>query len=392
MVMGNQGKARPRTRHLRAVILTMLALFVAACAPGPRGAPKRATAVSFAGGKTRAYDIAADQVVWDYAPKGYNLITGDPFGDVENTYVKRGYHRIGSRYIKSLYREYTDDTFTTLKPRPDKWSHLGLLGPVIQAEVGDLIVVHFKNNTPFPTSLHPHGVFYEKSSEGALYNDGTSGADKGDDAVPPGGTYTYTWSVPERAGPGPGDPSSVMWMYHGHTDEISDTYAGLVGPIIITRKGMANADGSPKDVDREVISMFEVSDENQSPWLQANIDKFAKDPRHTDPDDPDFQESNLMHSINGYVYGNGPMVTLHVGQRVRWYLMGMGTEVDIHTPHWHGNVVTTGMGMRTDVVELFPGTMQSADMDPDDQGIWLFHCHVNDHIRAGMLTRYEVVP
>jgi FtsP/CotA-like multicopper oxidase with cupredoxin domain len=24
-------------------------------------------------------------------------------------------------------------------------------------------------------------------------------------------------------------------------------------------------------------------------------------------------------------------------------------------------------------------------------GIWLFHCHVNDHIRAGMLTRYKVL-
>jgi len=26
----------------------------------------------------------------------------------------------------------------------------------------------------------------------------------------------------------------------------------------------------------------------------------------------------------------------------------------------------------------------------DDQGIWFFHYHVNDHIKAGMLTRYEV--
>jgi hephaestin len=33
-----------------------------------------------------------------------------------------------------------------------------------------------------------------------------------------------------------------------------------------------------------------------------------------------------------------------------------------------------------------------ADMEPDDAGTWLFHCHVNDHIRAGMLTRYRVLP
>jgi Multicopper oxidase len=28
---------------------------------------------------------------------------------------------------------------------------------------------------------------------------------------------------------------------------------------------------------------------------------------------------------------------------------------------------------------------------PDDPGIWLFHCHVNDHIRGGMPTRYQVL-
>ena len=30
-----------------------------------------------------------------------------------------------------------------------------------------------------------------------------------------------------------------------------------------------------------------------------------------------------------------------------------------------------------------------ADMVPDDPGTWLFHCHVNDHILAGMMTAYE---
>ena len=29
-------------------------------------------------------------------------------------------------------------------------------------------------------------------------------------------------------------------------------------------------------------------------------------------------------------------------------------------------------------------------MVPDAPGTWLFHCHVNDHIAAGMTTRYRV--
>jgi hypothetical protein len=54
-------------------------------------------------------------------------------------------------------------------------------------------------------------------------------------AVPPGQVHTDGYVVPERAGPGPMDPSSVMWMYHSHTNEVGDDYAGLVGPMIITR-------------------------------------------------------------------------------------------------------------------------------------------------------------
>ena len=340
---------------------------------------------------TRVYFIAADEVRWNYAPAGRNLITGQPFGEAENVFVQQGPDRIGSTYVKALYREYTDSSFTRLKPRPADQAYLGNLGPVIRAEVGDTIRVVFRNNTSFSTSIHPHGVLYAKNAEGAPYNDGTAGADKADDAVPRGGTFTYIWQVPERAGPGDMDTSSVMWMYHGHTDEVADTYAGLIGVMEITRRGMARADGSPNDIDREVFTNFMVADENQSPYIDQNIALFTGDPGSVDKEDEGFQESNLMHSINGYVYGNMPLITTRRSERVRWYVMGMGTEVDLHTPHWHGNTVLAN-GMRMDVVQLLPAGMVVANMVPDAPGTWLYHCHVNDHILAGMLTRYQVLP
>ena len=52
---------------------------------------------------------------------------------------------------------------------------LGYLGPTLRAKVGDTIKITFKNKCSFSTSLHPHGVLYAKDSEGAPYNDGTSG-------------------------------------------------------------------------------------------------------------------------------------------------------------------------------------------------------------------------
>lgn len=346
-----------------------------------------ATTAGGHGPTTRTYYVAADAVDWDYAPGGNQL--GPKFHHHSMRWLANGPERIGKVYRKSLYREYTDDTFTQLKPRPPEWEHLGLLGPVLRGAVGDTIKVVFKNNTPDPASMHPHGVFYEKDSEGAGYPDGTSGADKADDEVAPGDTHTYVWPIPERAGPANRDGSSVTWMYHSHVDEPTDSAAGMVGPIIVTKRYWARSDGSPVDVDRELVTFFGAQDENMSPWLDHNIQNFAGDPASVDPADPEFQETNRMHGINGYVYGNTPGLTMEAGDKVRWYLISLGNEDGLHTPHWHGNTAVWA-GLRVDVAELLPASLKTVDMRPDNPGTWLYHCHVDHHIHAGMLAKFEV--
>src|SRR6476620_6137743 len=239
--MENHGTFRVRRRSHAVppawVIGTILMGILAALAPlflASGATAKVSTAVSYVP-QTRTYYIAADKVDWNYAPTGKNQITGEPFDEEASVFTKQGPDRIGSTYIKSLYRAYTDATFKTLKQRTPAEEHLGFQGPVIRGVVGDTIKVVFKNNLDRPASVHVHGVFYDKANEGAPYNDGTGPAQKGDDAVPPGSVYSYSYQVPERAGPGPMDGSSVMWMYHSHTDEVGDDYAALVGPMVITR-------------------------------------------------------------------------------------------------------------------------------------------------------------
>lgn len=39
------------------------------------------------------------------------------------------------------------------------------------------------------------------------------------------------------------------------------------------------------------------------------------------------------------MYGNLMGLNMEVGDKVYWYLMGMGNDVDIHTTHWHGHSV-----------------------------------------------------
>ena len=381
--MGREGTGSSRRRRALAVSAGLALLAAAGLV-----AVTRPTRTSASAGQTRTYYLAADPVDWDYAPSGKNEL-GAHFDADAGTFLDHGDTRIGHVDRKSAYREYTDATFKTPKPRPKDWEHLGLLGPPIHAEVGDTVRVVFKNNTPFPASVHPHGLLYDKASEGADYEDGTTGADKADDAVPEGGTHTYTWEVPERAGPGPHDESSVLWSYHSHTDEIADTNAGLIGPLIVTRKGMARPDGSPKDVARETVTLFNIYDENLSPWLDWNIEHHTGKPKDVKKDDEEFKESNLKHSINGYLFGNLPGLDFKRGEHVRWYVMAAGTETGLHTPHWHGNTVVS-MGMRMDMLELLPMSMKTADMVPDAPGQWMYHCHVNDHIAGGMAALYRV--
>jgi hephaestin len=67
------------------------------------------------------------------------------------------------------------------------------------------------------------------------------------------------------------------------------------------------------------------------------------------------------------------------------------TNFEFHAPHWHGNVVEIGH-MRTDVTSLTPMEMVTADMVPDNPGVWLIHCHLASHLLMGMQGRFEVLP
>jgi FtsP/CotA-like multicopper oxidase with cupredoxin domain len=357
-------------------------------------------------GKIRTYYVAADEVDWDYAPSGRDEAMGQPFDAIAKGYTEPGPHRIGRVYKKAIYREYADATFTRLKVRPPEEQSLGLVGPILRGEVGDTIRVVFRNHASHPYSMHPHGVLYRKDSEGADYNDGTSGSDKEDGAVAPGGSHTYLWEIPERAGPGPNDPSSVFWLYHSHSDELRDVASGLFGTIVVTRRGMALPDARPKDVDREFVTIFIAINENESWYLDDNIRAHCTDPKgvvRTEfrPVTPDgmvtpsvgtgFVDTNVKWSINGYIYGNLPMMTMRQGDRVRWYVATLGDFNNAHTPHWHGNTALVA-GQRTDVLVVTSAQMVTADMIPDAPGVWRYHCHISDHMLAGMDARYEVTP
>jgi hypothetical protein len=175
--------------------------------------------------------------------------------------------------------------------------------------------------------VHPHGDFYAQG-------------------VPPGKTHIYTWQVPERAGPGPNDPSSVVWLYHSHADEPKGVGSGLVGVILISRKGAAGPAGRPTDVDREFVTLFMIVDENTSWYLQHNIATYTSDPKHVEK----LENSPSDHLWAITIFSvpvspspiSEPLATASStpicpeGERVRWYVVKLGERLNLHTPHWHG--------------------------------------------------------
>lgn len=325
----------PARNTLRSLIALLLPLLLSASAQA---------------GQIREYWVSAENTEWDYAPGGKNLIRPEhglgPWGET-------------TRYAKMRYYAYTDDSYTARVEQPE-W--MGILGPQLIGEVGDTLRVHFKNMTDRPLSMHAHGVRYDEDNDGADMR-GAGGI------VAPGKSHTYIWELDEEAGPGPADPSSIVWVYHSHVKPVEEIYAGLIGSIVVTAKGMARSseDPRPKDVDRSFTTMFMVFDEE------------------------DGREGGLMHAMNGYIFGHLKGLEARDGETIRWHLIGMGSEVDLHTAHWHGKTVLNG-GRRTDVINLMPATMTSVTMNADNPGTWLYHCHVADHVKAGMITRWRVLP
>lgn len=73
----------------------------------------------------------------------------------------------GSKFLKERFIGYTDSNFTQKSAQP-AW--LGVQGPVMRAEVGDMIEILVYNVLEQPSiTMHSMGLTYTKANEGSLY-------------------------------------------------------------------------------------------------------------------------------------------------------------------------------------------------------------------------------
>jgi FtsP/CotA-like multicopper oxidase with cupredoxin domain len=291
-------------------------------APAPaKAAPKKATAKAAAGRRIE-YWIGAVPTTWNVVPSGTDPMTGETYDPAKTTMQT------------AIFRRFTPD-FRNQLPS----AGYGLVGPVIQAQVGDTILVHFKNFDPSkPHSMHFHGVHYEATSDGAyIPNISGPGAD-----VKPGQTFTYRLEAAAD--------SAGVWAYYDHSPSMEESIrGGLYGALSIRPRGQ-------RKPDREFVVFF---------GKQLNF-----------------------NTVDGLAFiNNTPTFRANVGDVVQWDVVGLGDET--HSFHVHGHRWTTAEGPR-DVRTVNPGESFSIRWREEKPGTWLYHCHVGEHMANGMIGLYVV--
>ncbi|XP_009462474.1 PREDICTED: coagulation factor VIII [Nipponia nippon] len=326
-------------------------------------------------GEVRQYFIAAVEVMWEYGnqrPQHFLKAT-DPWS---------GRRKPFRQYRKVVFREYMDDSFTQPLLRGELDEHLGILGPYIRAEVEDVIMVTFKNLASRPFSFHSTLQAYED----------TQGATQGGEVVEPGELRKYSWKVLPQMAPTTQEFDCKAWAYFSNVDLEKDLHSGLIGPLIICRRGVLSFVFRRQLAVQEFSLLFTIFDETKSWYFLENMERNCRPPCRIQQDNPDFKRNHSFHAINGYVSDTLPGLVMAQQQRVRWHLLNMGSTEDIHSVHFHGQLfsVRTSQEYRMGVYNLYPGVFGTVEMWPSHAGIWRVECKVGEHQQAGMSALFLV--
>jgi FtsP/CotA-like multicopper oxidase with cupredoxin domain len=284
------------------------------------------------GGVRREYWIQAETRDWEIVPTRRD--------EWHNRKIPGRNH-----YRAYMYREMTAG-FASYAAGPY------IPGPTLHGEVGDVLVVHFRNadrTLRQAVTMHPHGVKYNPEYDGAYMGEFT----RAGGFVAPGQTFTYQWEC---------TPDSVgAWPYHDHgPNHTLNTFRGLFGAIVVRPRG-----AKPPD---RLYTVFA----HQLPPPITGLDR-------------NFQ------CLNARAYaGNTPTLRSKVGQDVEINAFGMDSE--FHTFHIHGHRWKDPAGAFVDNPAMGPNECVTARFVEDNPGRWLYHCHVFTHQDAGMTGWYVVDP
>ena len=219
-------------------------------------------------------------------------------------------------------------------------------GPEIRVTEGDKVRVVLKNALDQSTAIHFHGQRTANKVDGVPFIT--------QPPVKPGQTYTYEL-VARPAG---------SHMYHSHHNAAEQVPGGLLGAFIVEPKDGAKA------VKHDLEYLMIVNDGPHG------------------------------FTLNGKSFPATRPLTAKVGQRVLIRYMNEGSM--IHPMHLHGfpQTVVAKDGYpqapwQCDTLNIAPGDRWDVIVEPDEVGVWAFHCHILPHAESasgmfGMVTALVV--
>ena len=224
-------------------------------------------------------------------------------------------------------------------------------GPRLQMTEGDHVRINFHNNLPESTTVHWHGLIVPNEMDGP--------AKITQDPVPPGGSYTYEFTVGQ----------SGTYFYHSHDHPDRQQALGLYGALLI----------APKDPSAEVKADLDYTIQLQE-WLKREWLTYPAM----------LMEGALPNyfTINGKAYPSTDTVPMKVGQTIKLRFIGTNNNF-VHPMHVHGGpfevVAVDGVTLnesaryQADTVNVGPGQRYDVVWTAGKPGKWLVHCHIPHH-------------
>lgn len=221
-------------------------------------------------------------------------------------------------------------------------------GPTIEAIEGDRVRIYVTNKLNESTSVHWHGIILPNGM------DGVAGLNQR--AIKPGETFKYEFNLKQNG----------TFMYHPHTDEMTQIAMGMEGFFIIhPRKG------DHPHVDRDFAIFLHE-------W---------RIPMGTSTPIPFEMIDFNIFTFNSLLYPNIESLVVKTGDRVR--IRFGNVMMSSHPIHLHGHefLVTRRGGNKIPIeaqysevtVSVAPGQTRDIELIADNPGDWAIHCHKPHH-------------
>ncbi|MBX9744765.1 MAG: copper oxidase [Chlamydiales bacterium] len=226
-------------------------------------------------------------------------------------------------------------------------------GPTIEAIEGERVRIFVTNRLNEPTSVHWHGIILPNGM------DGVAGLNQ--QAIQPGQTFKYEFTLKQNG----------TFMYHPHSDEMTQVAFGMMGFFIIHPKA-----GDDPPIDRDFAIFLHE-------W---RIPMGAKTPIPFE-----MLDFNIF-TFNSVLYPKIESLVVKTGERVRIRLANV--MMNSHPIHLHGHefLVTRKGAQRLplsaqyteNTISVAPGETRDIELIADNPGDWAFHCHKSHHVMNQM--------